>query len=852
MKLLGTLSVFPVLPERLEKMKDLVSNLWWSWSPRAQRLFMSIDPVLWEEVNHNPVKLLRRISPQRLERLAKESEFLENFDAVIADFEAYMNPESTWFSRTYPDRKDEVIAYFSAEFGLHESLPLYSGGLGILSGDHCKSASDLGLPLVGVGFLYPQGYFTQYIADDGTQEALYEKLDFSEAPVEPARDADGNEVVISVELPGRSVYARVWRIQVGRIPLFLLDTNVDLNAEADRELAARLYGGDHEIRIAQEVVLGIGGVRALRALDIHPSVFHMNEGHSAFLSLERVRELVQEKGLRFFEAQQVVTSSSVFTTHTPVPAGNDAFSFDLVDKYFRTYWGQMGLDRIGFMNLARWQTPWGEMFSMTVLALRFAAYANGVSELHGHVARKMWSGLWPDLPVEEVPITHVTNGVHTGTWLASGLAELYDEYLGAENWREEPDLVAAWDRIENIPDELLWRRHQELRHHSLDFLRDRVARQRRRYGDSPAEIEAAYKLFNPDALTIGFARRFATYKRANLIFHDIERIKRILNDPDRPVQIVFSGKAHPADEPGKAIIKQIHQLSKEPDFVGKIIFIENYDMNIARHLVQSVDLWMNTPRRPNEASGTSGEKAALNAIPNFSTLDGWWIEGYNGEDGWVIGEDRTYRDEATQDEADAISLYNTLEKEIIPAFFNIDATGTPHEWVRRMKASAKYCAPRFSMSRQVKDYMNKLYLPAIQSGKKLSADHFAGARALAQWKESIYRSWGQVHISAERPEIERMTMGDCIDLSAQVYLGTISPDDVSVEIIWGERSDESEQLRNIHIVPMTMEGAQPNGMIRYSGRLCFDENGKFGYAIRVLPIHPDLNNRYEMALVKWA
>jgi starch phosphorylase len=813
---------------------------------------MSIDPVVWEEVNHNPVKLLRRISPERLELLARDKEFLELFNDVIADFDAYMNPESTWFSRTFPDRKDEVIAYFSAEFGLHESLPIYSGGLGILSGDHCKSASDLGLPFVGVGFLYPQGYFTQYIADDGTQEAIYEKLDFSEAPVMPARDANGNEVIISVELPGRSVYARVWRIQVGRIPLYLLDTNVELNAEADRELAARLYGGDHEIRIAQEVVLGIGGVRALRALGIKPSVFHMNEGHSAFLSLERVRELVQEQGLRFFEAQQVVAASSVFTTHTPVPAGNDAFSFDLVDKYFRTYWGQMGLDRIGFMNLARWQTPWGEMFSMTVLALRFAAYANGVSELHGHVARKMWSGLWPGLPTEEVPITHITNGVHTGTWLSADLAELYDEYLGAENWREEPDLLDAWDKIEDIPDALLWKKHQELRHHSLDFLRDRVARQRRRYGDSPAEIEAAYKLFNPDALTIGFARRFATYKRANLIFRDIERIKRILNDPDRPVQIIFSGKAHPADEPGKAIIKQIHQLSKDPDFVGKVIFVENYDMNIARHLVQSVDLWMNTPRRPNEASGTSGQKAALNATPNFSALDGWWVEGYNGEDGWVIGDERNYRDEATQDEADALSLYNTLEKEIIPAFFNIDASGTPHEWVRRMKASVRYCAPRFSMSRQVKDYMNMLYLPAIRAGKKLSADNFAAARSLAQWKEYIYRGWGQVHISAERPEIERLSMGDCIDLSAQVYLGTISPDDVSVEIVWGDRSDDSESLKNIHIVPMKEEGAQPNGMIRYSGRLCFDSNGKFGYAIRVLPVHDDLNNRYEMALVKWA
>ncbi len=852
MKLLGSVSVFPSLPDRLSRLNDLVYNLWWSWSPRALKLFESIDPLLWEEVNHNPVRLLRMVSPKRLELLARDSDFLELFDDVINAFDAYMNPESTWFSRTYPEHQNKTIAYFSAEFGLHESLPIYSGGLGILSGDHCKSASDLGLPFVGVGFLYPQGYFTQHIAEDGTQEAIYERLDFSDAPVTAAKDNEGREVLISVELPGRNVYARVWRVQVGRIPLFLLDTDVEMNAEPDRELAARLYGGDHEIRIAQEIVLGIGGVRALRAMGIRPAVFHMNEGHSAFLSLERVRELVQEQHLTFFQAQQVVMASSVFTTHTPVPAGNDAFAFDLVDKYFRTYWGQMGLDRIGFMNLARWQTPWGEMFSMTVLALRFAAYANGVSKLHGHVARKMWSGLWPGLPVDEVPITHVTNGVHTGTWLSPELAELYDEYLGAENWREEPDLLDAWHKIEDIPDEVLWKKHQKLRHLTLDFLRDRVAQQRRRYGDSPAEVEAAYKLFNPDALTIGFARRFATYKRATLIFRDIERIKRILNDPERPVQIIFSGKAHPRDEPGKALIKQVHQLSKEPEFSGKIIFIENYDMNIARHLVQSVDLWLNNPRRPNEASGTSGQKAALNAIPNFSVLDGWWVEGYTGENGWVIGEDREYKNESVQDDADALSLYNTLEREIIPTFFNRDIEGVPREWVKRMKASIRHDAPRFSMSRQVKDYMNNLYLPAMQAGQRLIANDFAAAKALAAWKEHIYRSWGQVHISAEAPSTDRLMMGDCIQLSAQVFLGAISPEEVAVEIVWGVRDGEGDELKNIHVIPMELEGAQAGGTLQYTGQLCFEENGKFGFGIRVLPIHPDLNNRFEMALIKWA
>ena len=826
-------------------------NLWWSWSPQAQQLFMSIDPQVWDEVNHNPVKLLRNIPPRRLEELARDQDFLQRYDAVIADFAAYMNPASTWFDRNHPEHQNDIIAYFSAEFGLHESLPIYSGGLGILSGDHCKSASDLGLPFVGVGFLYPQGYFTQHITDDGTQEAFYEKLDFSEAPILPARTADGQEVVVSVELPGRSVYARVWRIQVGRIPLYLLDTNVEMNAEADRELAARLYGGDHEIRIAQEIVLGIGGVRALRMLGIEPAVFHMNEGHSAFLSLERVRELVQEKGLSFFEAQQFVAASSVFTTHTPVPAGNDAFAFDLVDKYFHTYWGQIGLDRTGFMNLARWQTPWGERFSMTVLALRFAAYANGVSKLHGHVARKMWSGLWPGLPTDEVPITHITNGVHTGTWLAASLADLYDEYLGAETWREEPDVVAAWNKIADIPDDVLWQKHQELRRNSLDFLRERVARQRRRYGAAPDDIAEAYQLFNPNALTIGFARRFATYKRANLIFHDLERIKTILSDPDRPVQILFSGKAHPADEPGKAIIKQIHQLSKQPEFRGKIIFIENYDMNIARHLVQGVDLWLNTPRRPNEASGTSGQKAALNATPNFSVLDGWWVEGYTGDNGWVIGEDREYKDEATQDAADAQHLYSILENEIIPTFFARDAAGIPREWIKRMKASVSYCAPRFSMSRQVKEYVEKLYLPAANTGKNMAADNFAGARTLAHWKDFIYRNWGQVHITATKPSLQRIATGECVTLRAQVFLGAIPQQDVIVEIVWGNL-DEKENLHDIKTSAMLPETTHGNGAIEYAGEVCFDANGRFGYGIRIMPTHPQLNNRYEMALIKWA
>lgn len=845
MKLLGTLSVFPVLPQPLARLNELAYNLWWTWSPEAQALFHAIDPDLWASTTHNPVKLLHTVAGERLRTLATDPAFLAQMETALAAFDAYMHPASVWFDRTHPEHSRDIIAYFSAEFGLHEALPIYSGGLGVLAGDHCKSASDLGLPFVGVGFLYPQGYFSQRISEDGAQEASYTKLDFADLPATPALDANGNEVLVNVQLPGRNVYAKVWRLQIGRIPLYLMDTDVELNAPADRELSARLYGGDMEVRVAQEVVLGIGGVRALRALGIHPTVFHMNEGHAAFLSLERVRELVQEQRLSFYQAQQIVAASGVFTTHTPVPAGNDAFPFDMMDKFFRGFWEQMGLDREGFMNLARW----GERFSMTVLALRFAAHANGVSALHGQVARAMWADMWPDLALEEVPITHVTNGVHTGTWLAPALGKLYDQHLGAD-WREEPDLPAAWERLVSVPDADLWDLHQQLRQQTLDFLRARVAQQRRRYGESPAQVAAAYAMFNPNALTIGFARRFATYKRATLIFHDLERIHRLLSDPNRPVQIVFAGKAHPADEPGKAFIQQVHQLAQTDAFAGKIVFIEDYDMNVARYLLSGVDLWLNNPRRPNEASGTSGQKAALNGIPNCSILDGWWAEGYNGKNGWAIGEEREYKSEAVQDEADSASLYNILEGDIIPAFFDRDERGIPTRWLALMKEAIRSCAPRFSMSRQVKDYTEQLYLPAAGAGCRLSDDRFAVARNLAAWKERMYTNWAQVRLSADRPDRDSATVGDALTVEARVYLGAIDPQDVSVELVWGAR--EGGGLRDVRIVAMTPVGMLPGGILRYSGVASFTSSGRFGYGVRVLPHHPDFCNRFEMGLVKWA
>ncbi len=845
MKLVGTLSVLPILPEPLLRLRELAYNLWWSWHPEAQALFAAMDPALWESTNHNPVRLLHEIAPERLEALAVDPDFRARQEAVLAAFDAYMQPTETWFSRTYPEHTGELIAYFSAEFGLHEALPIYSGGLGVLAGDHCKAASDLGVPLVGVGFLYPQGYFTQRISENGAQEAIYTKINFADLPATPARDPAGKEVIISVQLPGRDVYAKVWRLQIGRVPLFLMDTDVELNAPADRELSARLYGGDMEIRLAQEIVLGIGGVRALRALGIHPTVFHMNEGHAAFLSLERVRELVQEQRLGFYQAQQVVAASNVFTTHTPVPAGHDAFPFEMIDRYFRGYWGQMGLDREGFINLARWANH----FSMTVLALRFAVHANGVSALHGQVARAMWADLWPGLPEEEVPIGHITNGVHTATWLHPEKAALYDAYLDPR-WREEPDRPEYWESIIKVPDEELWALHQRLRRETLNFVRERVARQRRRHGELPARVAAAYELLNPEALTIGFARRFATYKRATLIFRDLERIRRILSDPQRPVQIIFAGKAHPADEPGKALIKTVHQLAQTPEFAGRILFIEDYDMNVARHLIQGVDLWLNNPRRPNEASGTSGQKAALNGIPNLSVLDGWWEEGYNGRNGWAIGEPHTYKSEEVQDEADSASLYQLLEQEIIPTFFERDEHGIPRRWVAVMKEAIRSCAPRFAMSRQVKDYTEQFYLPAARTGRRLADQNYAAARNLAAWKERVYAQWHQVRLVADRPSLDTLNVGESLTLEARAYLNGLEPHEVTVEIVWGVREDE--RIRQLRVVPMTLVGPLPGGVFRYTGTVTFPERGRFGYGIRILPYHPDLTVRHEMGLVKWA
>jgi starch phosphorylase len=848
-KILGRMAVFPTIPPRLGRLHELAYNLWWTWHPEAQALYASIDPAVWERTEHNAVRTLLEVAPERLAALAADHEFQRRYDAVLAAFDAYMNPTSTWYSRTFPQHAGRTTAYFSAEFGLHESLPIYSGGLGVLSGDHCKEASDLGLPFVGVGFLYPQGYFRQRLARDGRQEAIYEKLHFSEVPAVAAVDPSGHEVVISVDLPGRKVFAKVWRIQVGRIPLYLMDTDIEPNAPADRTLSARLYGGDQEMRIAQEIMLGIGGVRALRALGVDAKVWHMNEGHSAFLNLERCRELVTGLGVSFPVAREIAAANAIFTTHTPVAAGNDVFNYDLIDRYFGDFWPQLGLDREAFHDLARQELGWGSGFSMTVLALRLSAQHNGVSRLHGAVSRRMWHFLWPDIEVDETPIGAITNGVHTATWLAPRLAALYARYLGRD-WYEQLDEPALWKKIEKIPDSELWEVHQQLKGDLLTYARARLARQRLRNGEPTSAVRAAREMLRPDALTLGFARRAATYKRATLLFRDRERLLRLLNDPARPLQIIFAGKAHPADAPGQELIRQVYEYAQQPEFAGRIVFLEDYDMDMARHLVSGCDVWLNTPVRPHEASGTSGQKASLNGLPNCSILDGWWEEGYNGHNGWAIGEQREYADEATRDDADASALYDVLEHEIVPLYFEHGRDGVPHGWVATMKEAIRTVAPAFSMRRMVKEYVTELYVPAVELGARLDADDYRLARELAQWKARIRQEWEPVSLQVEGPREGQLAIGQPIAVSALVRLGQLAPEDVRVELVAAR--DVDGEACDLRVLPMERDAQVEDSLYRYTTRLLPETSGSLIYGVRVTPFHRGLAKPLELGLARWA
>jgi len=707
------------IPPRIARLEELAYNFWWSWHREARDLFKMLDYSLWRSTGHNPVKMLLEVSPERLEELAAAPLFLRQYDAVLMALDADLSNGHLWFPAQYPDLTARPVAYFSAEFGLHRSLPTYAGGLGVLAGDHCKEASDIGLPFVAVGFLYEMGYFRQRITSDGWQEAIYPRFKPEEVAIREALCDDGECLFVPVEVGDRIVQLQVWHVQAGRTRLYLMDADNDLNTPWDRELTARLYGGDQEMRIQQEIVLGIGGVRVLRALGSDPLVFHLNEGHSAFLVLERVRELV-EAGQSFDEARQAVRATTVFTTHTPVLAGHDVFPFHLVDKHFRTYWPRLGLSREQFLELG---SHAGERqgFNMTALALRMCEQCNGVSKLHGEVARRMFQSIWPDKPVEQVPISHVTNGIHVPAWIGEAVNKIYRKYLGPD-WIERHDDPALWERILDVPDDELWAAHLHLKRKLMSMIRERTRRRRVERRLDAEQVLCAGTFLDPDALIIGFARRFATYKRATIIFHDLDRLKRLLHDRYRPVQFIFSGKAHPADDGGKRFIQHIYNAAKDPAMGGRIAFVEDYDLQVARYLVQGVDVWLNTPRRPYEASGTSGQKAAANGIPNLSVLDGWWAEGYNGANGWAIDSGRQHDDPWAQDAADAEALYHLLEDEVVPLFYERDADYVPRGWVQVMKEAIRTAVPVFCTRRMVKEYTERFYVPAAERAAEVKRE----------------------------------------------------------------------------------------------------------------------------------
>jgi glycogen phosphorylase len=698
----------PLIPERLRRLPELATDLWWTWNTEAREVFRRLDYPLWRQTAHNPVLLLQQISQEMLNLAATDARFLHIYDAAIAALDAARGAHDTWWQERFPDATAS-IAYFSAEFALHQSLPIYAGGLGVLAGDHCKEASDLGLPLIGLGFMYPQGYFHQTVTPEGWQKESYERLNWAQAPIEPAMTPEGQPCIIAVPLGSRSVLVSVWRVRLGRVKLYLLDTDLEENAPWDRELSARLYGGDRETRIQQEIILGIGGVRVLKAMGSTPAVWHLNEGHAAFVVLQRIRDLI-ERGESFESALAEVRRTTVFTTHTTVPAGHDAFPFSLVETHLAGAWGTLGSYRDQFMALGEYDNGSGSMFNMTALALRTAGSTNAVSQLHGQVTRDMWGPIWPGVPEGNRPVRAITNGVHVPSWLSAELTALFDQYLPS-GWRDEHDNPELWDKIGDIPDEALWNARNSLRNYLFAFIRERARQRWQEEHVSAARVVAAGTLLDPNALTLGFARRFTGYKRPELIFHNPDRLLNILNAARRPVQIVFAGKAHPADETGKHHLQQVYRRAIDPMFGGRIAFVDDYDLHVAHFLVQGCDVWLNNPRKPLEASGTSGMKASINGVPHLSIGDGWWAEGFTGDNGWLIDPNFAGEQDAI-DAADAEAIYQLLEREIVPTFYDRDANGIPRRWLAVVRRAMVSVTPRFSARRMVKQYAEDLYSAA--------------------------------------------------------------------------------------------------------------------------------------------
>ncbi|HZN58674.1 MAG TPA: alpha-glucan family phosphorylase [Planctomycetota bacterium] len=842
-------TVIPRVPARLRPLLTIAKNLWWISSRNALSLFRRIDMDLWEESNHNPVLLIGALQPERLRSLADDHAFLAHMDEVHAELEKYLG-SSTWYTRIYGSKFDIRIAYFSAEFGLHESMPLYSGGLGILSGDHIKSADELGLPLVGVGLCYQHGYYRQYLSSDGWQQELYPENDFYNMPLTLVRDDQGREVTVEVTFLQRRVEARLWRVQVGRVPVYLLDSNLPTNEPVDRVITSRLYGGDLDMRIRQELLLGIGGYRALVKLNLEPTVCHMNEGHSAFLAVERIRLLMQSANLTFAEAREAMAACTAFTTHTPVPAGNDRFPPDMVRSYLRDFVPLLKIPMETFLGMGR-ENPDDprEDFCMTVLALKLAAHSNGVSQLHGRVSRRMWKRIWPAVPEREVPITHITNGVHTHSWLSEEFARLFERYLEPK-WHEDPVNQTVWQRVDEIPDNELWRAKERLRDRLVSFLRRRQKRFLQRYGAAGAKLSAADEVLNPEILTIGFARRFATYKRASLILRDLGRLRKLLLDKDRPVQLLIAGKAHPHDGPGKEIIRQISQLARQDELHRHVVFIEDYDIDVARHLVQGADVWLNTPLRPLEASGTSGMKASMNGTLNLSILDGWWVEGYGGDNGWSIGNGEEHPDREYQDQTESTMLYDLLEKEIIPTFYRRGPDDVPREWIQRMKASIRTICPRFNTNRMVEEYAERIYLPGAIHGAMLAKEGYRAARMLSTWKRHIQECWHEVSVlSVHADTSKELEIGSNLELRVRVLLGSLQAEEISVEVLYGPIDAQGEIVAG-DALPLNFASSEGSVAV-FDGHIPCGSPGQHGFVIRVLPFRRELANKFETGKITW-
>lgn len=852
MYIFNKITVNPQLPKRIGKLSEIANNLWWSWNTEFLRLFKMIDRDLWEICEKNPVKFLKQVSQDRLEAVATNQEFLKEYDRLAKEFDDYVTSKNTWFSNKYPENKKDLIAYFSAEYGLDQTIPIYSGGLGILSGDHLKSASDLGIPLVAVGLLYKNGYFHQKINGYGDQETEYNNIDLSNLPINPVKDENGDELKIYVKFEKRKIYLKVWQINVGRIKLYLLDSDIDENKPEDREVTLKLYGGDQEMRIKQEIVLGMGGTNLLtRALGLNPTVYHMNEGHSAFLILELIKNIIKEKKVSFEVAKDIASSKTVFTTHTPVPAGNDIFPIALVEKYFKEFWPRLGLEREEFLKLG--MKPCTDLepgFNMGILALKVAGKKNGVSKLHGAVSRELFGDVWPEIAANESPITYVTNGIHTCSWLAPSLKELYNKYL-IPYWQDNIYKDEVWENINNIPNQELWEIHQKRKQKLLEIVKESTTNRLRRSGYSYEEINDITSKLNPNALTIGFARRFATYKRATLIFRDLERITQILNNAERPVQLIFAGKAHPADKEGQDLIKRIHEISMMPQFKGKIFLLENYNIAMSRYLVSGVDVWLNNPRRPMEASGTSGQKASVNGVINFSVLDGWWAEGYNQENGWTIGTNAEFTSYEEQDDADSQSMYRTLEEKIIPTYYDKDENGISEKWMRIMKNSITSTGGKYSTSRMLVDYTNNLYMPLCNLTRKYY-ENIDNVAEFNLWKKNLYINWKDIKIT-QKNNLNNITMdaGNNIEVKCEVKLPNISVDNIEAQCYYGKILDNGI-VENVSIIPMKLTAKdEENKIYEYTTKIELRTGGNYGYTFRVMPKHEMLLDSENLNLVKW-